>query len=142
MSELWPKNLVKIHFSAVWQFLTSFLAINPPFFYILWNGFLLDHQWFKTLFLCITQLYLKKLFLTFSCDLLGHGAGRKWCFLKNSNEFSLFIYWSNFRSAEIGQTLILVKKALLEQTLTLRYEIQLPLQFQRKCIQFTSENIT
>ena len=44
MSELWPKNLVKIHFSAVWHFLTSFLAMNPTFFYILQNGFLLDHQ--------------------------------------------------------------------------------------------------
>ena len=35
MSELWLKNLVKIHFSAEWQFLTIFLAINPTLFYIL-----------------------------------------------------------------------------------------------------------
>ena len=41
----------------------------------------------------------------------------KRCFWKNLNEFRLFIYRSNFRTAEIRQTLILVKKALLEQTL-------------------------
>ena len=35
----------------------------------------------------------------------------------NSNEFSLFISESNFGTAEIGQTLILVKQALLEHTL-------------------------
>ena len=74
----------------------------------------------RRFFWCITQLYLKKiifdlcpLFVTFEVmALVG-----KQSFLKNSNEFRLFIYWSNFRTAEIGQTLILVKKAVLEQTL-------------------------
>ena len=105
---------VKIHLSTVWQFFTSFLAINPTFFYILQNGFLLNHQWLKALLLMYNttifeQIYFWPLFVSFEL-------GKRWFFF-NSNEFRLFIYWSNFRSAEIGQTLILVKKALLEQTL-------------------------
>ena len=60
------------------------------------------------------KLYFLPLFVTFEVTAL---VGKQ-CFLKNSNELCLFIYWSNFRTAEIGQTLILVKKDLIQQTLT------------------------
>ena len=43
--------------------------------------------------------------------------------LKNSNEFCLFISWSNFRTAEIGQTLILVKKLYYCKPLVVEHEI-------------------
>ena len=61
------------------------------------------------------KIYFSPLFMTFEVTAL---VGKR-CFLKNLNEFRLFIYWSNFRTAEIGQTLTSVKKGLLEQTLTL-----------------------
>ena len=64
------------------------------------------------------KTYFWPLFVTFDVTAL---VGKR-CFLQNSNEFRLFIYWSNFRTAEIGQPLILVKKALLEQTLNIRYD--------------------
>ena len=60
------------------------------------------------------NIYFLPLFVTFEVTAL---IGKR-CFLKNSNEFKLFIYWSNFSTAEVWQTLILVKKALLEQTLS------------------------
>ena len=41
--ELWPKNLVKIHFSAVWQVFTIFFAINRKLLDIL-IGFWFDHR--------------------------------------------------------------------------------------------------
>ena len=43
--------------------------------------------------------------------------------LKNSNEFCLFTSWSNFKTAEIGQTLILVKKLYYCKPLVVEHEI-------------------
>ena len=71
------------------------------------------------------QTYFWPLFVTFEVTAL---VGKR-CFLKNSNEFRLFIYWSNFRTAEIGQILILVIKALLEQTLTINLQLYQPLTY-------------
>ena len=50
-----------MYFSAVWQFFTSFLAINPKFCYILTNGFLLDHQGLNALLLMYNTTIFKKI---------------------------------------------------------------------------------
>ena len=73
-----------------------------------WSSVLLMYN--TTIF---EKIYFWPLFVTFEVTAL---VGKRF-YLKNSNEFRLFIYWSNFRTAEIGQTLVLVKKALFEQTL-------------------------
>ena len=92
---------VKMHFSAIFQFFNSFFGRKLDIFkYFASNKALL--------LICNTtfleKIYFWPLFMSFEVTTL---VGKQ-CFLKNSNEFRLFIYWSNFRTAEIGQTLILV----------------------------------
>ena len=62
MSELWPKNGVKNHFSTICKFYTSLLAMNQTFFYIMQNGFLLDYKWFKAPFFTYTTIFEKNYF--------------------------------------------------------------------------------
>ena len=64
------KNLVKLTFPLFGNFFYQFFGYKSEIFYILQNGFLLDHQWFKALLLMYNMTIFEEkkcwpLFVTF-----------------------------------------------------------------------------
>ena len=103
---IYSQNVKNGQTAVKWTF-TRFFGHNSNMF---WNFEKRIFAWSPVILICNTtifeKIYFWPLFVTFEVTALVG----KLCFVKNSNEFCLFIYWSNFWTAEIGQTLILVKK--------------------------------